>query len=238
MSEPPKRAREDLDAALAGMRAAGGAGVPSPPARAPPGAPSDTLLYMVRRAYRLENGSEWQPLMEWLTPADKYALSESCRAWWTYVPPRYNPRQARLVIEESILWPAIIDAPGRWGRTRLDWACRKGKLPRVETLIKWGADVNKEISDGWTPLMAASYYGHADIARALLAAGADVNAADNGGGMALMFASDNGRVEIVRDLLAAGADKHALNNVGQTAHALAVGVANCATIHALLDAAP
>ena len=83
MSEPTKRAREDLDATLLAMRAAGGAGAPSPPARAPPSAPSDTLLYMVRRAYHLEDGSEWQPLMEWLTLADKRALSESCRAWWT-----------------------------------------------------------------------------------------------------------------------------------------------------------
>jgi hypothetical protein len=70
------------------MRAAGGAGAPAPPARAPPGAPSDTLLYMVRRADRLEDGSEWQPLIKWLTLADKCALSETCRAWWTYVPPR------------------------------------------------------------------------------------------------------------------------------------------------------
>jgi len=165
MSEPPKRAREDLDTALAGMRAAGGAGAPAPPARAPPGAPSDTLLYMVRRAYRLEDGSEWQPLMEWLTLADKRALSECCRAWWTYVPPRYNARQARLVIEESILWPAIIDAPGRNGWTRLFWASRNGKLSRVETLIKWGADVNKASSFGYTPLMWASAYGRAEIAQ-------------------------------------------------------------------------
>ena len=130
----------------------------------PPSAPSDTLLYMVRRAYRLEDGSEWQPLMEWLTLADKCALSESCRTWWTYVPPRYNARQARLVIEESILWPAIIDAPGRYGGTRLFWASWSGKLLRVETLIKWGADVNKADSHGMTPLMDASDKGHADIA--------------------------------------------------------------------------
>ena len=235
MSEPPKRAREVLDAALAGMRAAGGAGAPAPPARAPPGAPSDTLLYMVRRAYRLADGSEWQPLMEWLTLDDKCALSESCRAWWTYVPPRYNARQARLVIEESILWPAIIDAPGRAGWTRLHWTSAYGKLSRVATLIKWGVDVNKANSYGVTPLIAASVEGHADIARALLAAGADVNAADTDGWTALMCASYNGLVEIVRDLLAAGADKHAVSNNGQTAHTLA---ASAPAIHALLAAAP
>ena len=240
MSEPPKRARELLDAARAGLRVAGGAGAPAPPARALPGAPSDTLLYMVRRAYRLEDGSEWQPLMEWLTLADKCALSESCRAWWTYVPPRYNARQARLVIEESILWPAIIDAPGRYGGTRLSWACRDGKLSRVATLILWGADVSKASSAGYTPLIVASLNGHADIARALLAAGADMNAAANGGWTALMYASCWGYVEIVRDLLAAGADKHAMRIVGETAHTQAgrFNAASAPAVRALLDAAP
>jgi hypothetical protein len=176
---------------------------------------------MVRRAYRLEDGSEWQPLMEWLTVGDEARLAHSCRAWWTYVPPRYNARQARLVIEESILWPAIIDAPGHGGRTRLYWASLNGKLLRVETLIKWGADVNKTSNDGWTPLMAASYRGHADIARALLAAGADVNAVDDGGMTALMYASRFGSVEMVRDLLDAGADKNAVSNDGRTARTMA-----------------
>ena len=240
MSKPPKRAREKLDSARAGIRAAGGAGAPAPPARAPPGAPSDTLLYMERRAYRLEDGSEWQPLMVWLTLADKRALSASCRAWWTYVPPRYNARQARLVIEESILWPAIIDAPGRYGETRLLWASFDGKLSRVETLIKWGADVSKADRSGDTPLMVASDKGHADIARALLAAGADVNAANSIGWTALMCASNSGRVEIVRDLLTAGADKHAISSRGETAHTVAGQrghAASAPAIRALLDAA-
>ena len=197
---------------------------------------------MVRRAYRLEDGSEWQPLMEWLTVADKARLSQTCRAWWTYVPPRYNARQARLVIEESILWPAIIDAQDRFGGvTRLYWASYFGKLSRVETLIKWGADVNKASIDGLTPLIAASAGGHADIARALLAAGADVNAASIGGWTALMCATYYGRIEIVRDLLAAGADKHAVSDDGQTAHTLAGNEgadASAPAIRALLAAAP
>jgi ankyrin repeat protein len=178
--------------------------------------------------------------MEWLTVADKRALSASCRAWWTHVPPRYKARQARLVIEESILWPAIIDAPGREGATRLFWASINGKLSRVEALIKWGADVNKASSDGVTPLMAASY-DDAEVARALLAAGADVNAADDDGWTVLMFASCDGRVEIVRDLLAAGANKHAVNNDGETAYTLAGLMDNAASapaIRALLAAEP
>jgi len=195
---------------------------------------------MVRRAYRLEDGSEWQPLMEWLTVADKARLAQTCRAWWTYVPPRYNARQARLVIEESILWPAIIDGPGLNGWTRLHWAIYFGKLSRVETLIKWGADVNKEYSYGSTPLMSASANGHADVARALLIAGADVNAANNRGWTALMCASCSGHVEIARNLLAAGADHHTTNNLGETAYSLAGrGKTSAApAIRALLAAAP
>ena len=84
--------------------------------------------------------------MEWLTLADKARLSQTCRAWWTHVPPRYNARQARLVIEQSLLWPAIIDATGRYGWTRLRWASFDGKLSRVETLIKWGAILRERCS--------------------------------------------------------------------------------------------
>ena len=47
MSEPPKRAREDFEN-TALVRAAGGGA---------PGEPTDTLLYTVRRDYRLEDGS-------------------------------------------------------------------------------------------------------------------------------------------------------------------------------------
>ena len=111
----------------------------------------------------------------------------------------------------------------------------------MKTLIKWGADVNKARSDGFTPVITASAGGHADIARALLAAGADVNAADNGGWTALMCASFCGRIEIVRDLLTAGADKHAVSKRGNTAHTLAGrrGTdASAPTIRALLAAAP
>ena len=101
--------------------------------------------------------------------------------------------------------------------------------------------MNKASSDGWTSLITASYYGHADIARALLAAGADVNAASNRGWTALMCASCFGCIEIVRDLLAAGADKHALRTNGETAHTLAGhrGTdASAPAIRALLAAAP
>ena len=139
--------------------------------------------------------------MEWLTVGDKARLAHS-RAWWTHVPPRYNARQARLVIEESILWPAIIDAPRRGGATRLTWACANGKMSRVVTLLKWGADVNKVGSDSWTPLMWACYNGHIDIAQALLAAGASKHTVGNHGVTAVSLAG-RGTTASITALLAA-----------------------------------
>ena len=43
----------------------------------------------------------------------------------------------------------------------------------MATLIAHGADVNARADDGWTPLMYASYHGHAKVVEALLDAGAD-----------------------------------------------------------------
>ena len=161
--------------------------------------------------------------MEWLTVGDKARLAHS-RAWWTHVPPRYNARQARLVIEESILWPAIIDEHRHLagnGGTRLFRASYEGALARVEKLIEWGADVSKADRIGRTPLLAASRAGHAGVAQALLAAGAILGATDEDGFGELHLAAYFGHAGCVRVLLEAGADRLAETPGGDTAWDLA-----------------
>ena len=92
--------------------------------------------------------------------------------------------------------------------------------------MKFGADVNAQDYDGWTPLIEASFWECVKVVEFLLKAGADVNIEDNNGWTALIKASYEGHAEVVKLLLAAGADIEAKNEYGRTALNLA-----CASDH-------
>ena len=85
-------------------------------------------------------------------------------------------------------------------------AAEAGDTESVETLIKYGADVNVPLSTGQTALMFAAR-GDRTILRILLENGADVNAADNEGNTALRYAVGFYAEDCVRILLEYGADK-------------------------------
>ncbi len=63
-----------------------------------------------------------------------------------------------------------------------------------------GADVNKAMDDGATPLLIAAQDGHEAIVRALIELGADVNKATDNGVTPLFFAAQNGHTAIVQIL--------------------------------------
>jgi ankyrin repeat protein len=91
-------------------------------------------------------------------------------------------------------------------------------LQRVCELVElgWPGSVEARDSHGWTPLMWASFWGHAGIVKALLVAGADVNAANNYGFTALIYACCFGRLESARILVAAKALVNARTTNGYT----------------------
>ena len=63
-------------------------------------------------------------------------------------------------------------------------------------------DVNRQDSDGWTPLRVAADNGHLEVVRVLfMGSGIDVNMQDLRGKTPLMAASGNGHVKVVKILL-------------------------------------
>src|SRR5262245_20825470 len=86
----------------------------------------------------------------------------------------------------------------------------RGDIARVREILERGAAVNRLHNDGFTALMRAGYYGHAQLVKLLLASGADPNHPGRDGAGALFWASVRGHEAIVELLLAAGADVNAV----------------------------
>lgn len=76
----------------------------------------------------------------------------------------------------------------------------------IETILKFGANVDDRDNNGYTPLTLAVIRERKKIVKTLLAAGADVNARSCHGQTPIMYVSQNGSAEMLRTLLDAGAD--------------------------------
>ena len=130
----------------------------------------------------------------------------------------------KLGLEKRGVWASLREARaarrGGGGWTRLHHACGTGveDVQRVCELVELGWPGSVEAGDdfGRTPLMWASYHGHAGIIKALLAAGSDANATSNQGWTALISACYNGRLEAARALVASGANVNAVDKDGDT----------------------
>ncbi len=87
--------------------------------------------------------------------------------------------------------------------TALFVAARDGNIRRVKELINAGADVNKAMTDGTTPLFIACENGYLNIVERLLAVpGINVNKAMTDGTTPLYVSCDKGYLNIIERLLA------------------------------------
>ncbi len=97
-------------------------------------------------------------------------------------------------------------------------ACRAGDDAAVGALVRAGADIEGRNAQGHTPLVLASYNGHAGTTALLLDLGAAPDGqADRAGNTALMGVAFKGYLPIAQLLIARGADVNARNGAGQTA---------------------
>jgi ankyrin repeat protein len=80
-------------------------------------------------------------------------------------------------------------------------AIDKGDLALVQKLVKEGADIDVELSNGMKPIHVAAATGQADIAEFLLDSGADVNSRSKKGITPLNLALDTQDIDTIKVLL-------------------------------------
>jgi len=96
----------------------------------------------------------------------------------------------------------VNEAEPLTGATALYWAiCKNVSLETVRFLLDKGADVNKGITNGWTPLLVAVYNGNAKMVKLLLDYGADITGREPMGNRTpVQLAEEKGNAAIARML--------------------------------------
>ncbi|RVT90559.1 ankyrin repeat domain-containing protein [Sphingomonas crocodyli] len=129
-----------------------------------------------------------------------------------------------------------LPSPARLQQLLFD-AARLGRIDVLPALLEAGVDIEARDDKGHTPLILASYNGHAAATEALIKAGARVDAPDSArGNTALMGVVFKGYEAFVDRLLIAGADPERANHAGQTALMMAAMFGRTAIIDRLLAA--
>ena len=111
-------------------------------------------------------------------------------------------------------WARMLTKQGMTARRRCLSPLKMATLVRV--LLEWGADVNKAMDKGATPLFIAAQNGHETVIRSLIEFGAEVNKAKDDGATPLFMATQKGHRAVVRALIEFGADVNKARDDGAT----------------------
>ena len=89
----------------------------------------------------------------------------------------------------------------QYGSNALHVAANRGNEMVVHALLESGFRVNQANTDGWTPLISASWGGHKPVVSVLLRAGADLSKKNKNGLTAMAAADKRGHQQVVEMLL-------------------------------------
>ena len=121
-----------------------------------------------------------------------------------------------LVIALNLAGLAVAQAMNSL-ETQLIEAASKGNLVVVSDLLKRGAKLNAQNTNGRTALTAAVMGNHLEVVKTLIAAGADPDIQDDNRNNALLLTGESGNVAMLREVLKANPDLTRTNRFGGTA---------------------
>lgn len=135
-----------------------------------------------RRPVALARGSDLS-ILDWLGRHGALGARDSSGRTLLHLAARAGSGEAlRVLLERGAAVDATVRRAGiDTGWTALMLAAAEGRVENVERLVLAGADLNHRSAGGYTPLLAAAYYGRAETARFLLQRGAVAIAADEDG---------------------------------------------------------
>jgi ankyrin repeat protein len=139
-----------------------------------------------------------------------------------FLPPKQKINALEVAIRRNIVFAvrillekSKIENPESYIMT----ASGQDSAKTVELLLKYGANVNDTLNNGYSVLMFASSFGSLSIVELLLKNGADVTQTRKVDGItALMLATYNGDPEKVKLLLNSGANKLTKDKSGKAAY--------------------
>jgi len=132
---------------------------------------------------------------------------------------------------------SVAKSPTLNGERILD-AAKLGRTDILKILIDQKADLDIKNNRGFTPLILAAYYGHAEAVGLLIESGANpcITDEEGMGNNALMGVAFKGYDSIAETLLKTACDVNARNKSGQTALMMAALFGRTAQIEMLLAA--
>lgn len=126
-----------------------------------------------------------------------------------------------------------VDVPDSLGFTGLMQAAKRGFLPGMELLIRYGADVDYQNASGKTALMMVCAAGKLEPVQVLHKYNARYDLFDNGGCAAIHWAVDGNSIKLVEWLAEHGADL----NLRDKGHGNWTPLIRCANLHGNRDLA-
>ncbi|KAF4994527.1 hypothetical protein FGRMN_5736 [Fusarium graminum] len=108
-------------------------------------------------------------------------------------------------------------------KSPLRWALEYGHVHAARTLVKYGANVNEQNSDGWKPLTEAIKLRQYDMVHVLISKGADMNGTDHEDTSPVMHAVARGDKDLTWLLVVKGGDVNLRAKDGS--HAIGMAIA-------------
>ncbi len=145
-----------------------------------------------------------------------------------------DPLQIAGVTSAILLSPRTSTFAADEDNTEFIKAAFSAKSETIKQLLDKGINVDFQNKMGFSALIIASQYGHADIVDLLLANNANIDLKNASGATALIIASKNGHAEVVNTLLAKFAKVDMQTTDGITALMLAAQKGHESIVDALL----